>query len=843
MSDSNKNDPSENEIESPVDGPIPDWMRMATASSSSPSLTEETTPDWLKAIQSGKSPSKSEPAPEPAETEDSYAGMSDLERLLAEEGIDLGSVAEERPSGASGMSVRDWMISTSEDEMIRKKVGAEPLEEEEEALIPEPAETEDSYAGMSDLERLLAEEGIDLGSVAEERPSGASGMSVRDWMISTSEDEMIRKKVGAEPLEEEEEALIPEEPIPAAQPVQAKEDDKMVVEEDLPDWLREVDLEEETSAVPAPTTASGYDDKIVAEEDLPDWLRDTEEEPTPIEFGGDEGLPDWLRDTEEEEAEAPVGAAISEAGSEDDKMIVEDDLPDWLRDVEEEPASVSEPVAAVTAKDDKLVVEEDLPDWLRDVEEESLAPSFAETVAATEAGDLVAEEELPDWLRDVQEEEAEEIPVAAALETDEEDLMLDKDDLPDWLKEVQAEADKEPPVAEAMMAGTAAEFTDEDLPDWLREVEEEEVEPAASTPLLSGLDTSDRMIDEGLPDWLREVEEEETPEPEGVVANDGLVAREELPDWLSEVQTAEDEAFEPSEPSPEEPAEVVEEDLPDWLREVEEEVPVEALDLVEAEAETEGEVETEEMEVEPAVTAVAAPSLVSDSGLIEEEELPDWLRQVEETRDLAGEEEPEEAIAPALEEAAAPAVAAGVFATTEAVVEEAVVAEPEPEPVPVSVAPVASPLPQPVSTAEMPDWLKKLREGQEETPPTPAPIPTPVSVATAQPVVIPRPVAPEPAPVVAEVQPKAPVVDADKLLEMARIARAKGNLDESVSMYDNLIASGIHLDSVIEDMRQSIKAFPANHLLYQIMGDAMMKDGRLQAALDAYRQGLARLSK
>src|SRR5262245_15124033 len=109
MSDSDKNKPSENDIESPNEGPTPDWMRLATSGSGSPSLTEENTPDWLKKIRSGKNVPKQEPAPEPKKApppapkpsqEDPYAGMSDLERLLAEEGIELGSVAEERPEGS-----------------------------------------------------------------------------------------------------------------------------------------------------------------------------------------------------------------------------------------------------------------------------------------------------------------------------------------------------------------------------------------------------------------------------------------------------------------------------------------------------------------------------------------------------------------------------------------------------------------------------------------------------------------------------------------------------------------------------------------------------------------------
>jgi SsrA-binding protein len=58
MDDVNKNpeDEAENkEVESPVDGPTPDWMRLATsAGGSGSSLTEENTPAWLKSIRAGQ---------------------------------------------------------------------------------------------------------------------------------------------------------------------------------------------------------------------------------------------------------------------------------------------------------------------------------------------------------------------------------------------------------------------------------------------------------------------------------------------------------------------------------------------------------------------------------------------------------------------------------------------------------------------------------------------------------------------------------------------------------------------------------------------------------------------
>ncbi|RME97753.1 MAG: hypothetical protein D6768_18915, partial [Chloroflexi bacterium] len=143
-----ENDSDENEIESPVDGPTPDWMKMATASSSTPSLTEENTPAWLKGIQSGKS--FDEVAKPGSAASESDSGMSDLERLLAEEGVDLSAVEEERPEGAAGMSARDWMIATSDDEMIRKRIGAEEPAGE---APPDTTTTEEdagAFAGMSD---------------------------------------------------------------------------------------------------------------------------------------------------------------------------------------------------------------------------------------------------------------------------------------------------------------------------------------------------------------------------------------------------------------------------------------------------------------------------------------------------------------------------------------------------------------------------------------------------------------------------------------------------------------------------------------------------------------------
>ena len=46
---------------------------------------------------------------------------------------------------------------------------------------------------MSDIKRLLNEEGVDPDSVEEKRPESARGISARDWMIANADDELIRE--------------------------------------------------------------------------------------------------------------------------------------------------------------------------------------------------------------------------------------------------------------------------------------------------------------------------------------------------------------------------------------------------------------------------------------------------------------------------------------------------------------------------------------------------------------------------------------------------------------------------------------------------------------------------
>jgi tetratricopeptide (TPR) repeat protein len=162
---------------------------------------------------------------------------------------------------------------------------------------------------------------------------------------------------------------------------------------------------------------------------------------------------------------------------------------------------------------------------------------------------------------------------------------------------------------------------------------------------------------------------------------------------------------------------------------------------------------------------------------------PEWLGElVRDEEGLAELEEVEEEVAPA--EAAAPTLAEYVEV---AEAEEAPVAPPETEREPVEAAesPITRPL-EPLRAEDLPE-------------------------------------------------------NSDARLAMARAALNAGDWSEALMIYETLVASSELLDSVIEDMQTGVHRHADDVAGYQLLGDAFMKDGRLQDALKAYRTALAQL--
>jgi cytochrome c-type biogenesis protein CcmH/NrfG len=83
--------------------------------------------------------------------------------------------------------------------------------------------------------------------------------------------------------------------------------------------------------------------------------------------------------------------------------------------------------------------------------------------------------------------------------------------------------------------------------------------------------------------------------------------------------------------------------------------------------------------------------------------------------------------------------------------------------------------------------------------------------------------------------------DPDARLSMARGALETGDWSDALMIYETLVSSSEMLDSVIENLEFGVRRHPDDPAGYQLLGDACMKDGRLGAALEAYRTALSKL--
>ncbi len=497
-------------------------------------LPEDELPDWLKQIR-GEAPAAS-PKPAPPSTDLPEETVADIEEL---------------PPWLQDVPAEPYEPEEIESDAPESVSAAEPEPAMKDASEPVAAQAADD-GGKELWEQILADEGVSLDNVPEERPMGAEDMSVKDWMQSTA-DESAKRLAAAEtarPTSEPEPAEAATDERVVAQPAEPTAetaDDGMVVEAELPDWLKEEILPETEAETPSWLSDESI---IAAASDIPGVPAEPIE--AAIAEESDQTLPDWLKEDaspESEETEAKT--------------------PAWLGDesVVDTEKSVAKPEMATVA-DETVAEEEELPDWLKD------------DVASE------ADSELPSWLTDesvVAETIEDTVPMAAGGEPETEateDKMVVEEELPDWLREdVSAETDAtaETPAwltDESFVEEAAAEvveertvFDDEKLPDWLQEGEEKwaEAEAEIEVPADEAKIVAEAgPVEEELPDWLTE-EPDETAEP---------VAAVEAPAWLEEIATDE-KSVEP------------------------EEVPIEAAKTVKVEAEGGVAAAVEEAVVEP----------------------------------------------------------------------------------------------------------------------------------------------------------------------------------------------------------------------------------------------------
>jgi competence ComEA-like helix-hairpin-helix protein len=91
---------------------------------------------------------------------------------------------------------------------------------------------------------------------------------------------------------------------------------------------------------------------------------------------------------------------------------------------------------------------------------------------------------------------------------------------------------------------------------------------------------------------------------------------------------------------------------------------------------------------------------------------------------------------------------------------------------------------------------------------------------------------------VGELQPVESVVEAVDIhqvtLIQARNALIQGHSSQALAHYSNLIKAQQLLPDVIQDLNEALYRFPVDVSIWEALGDAHLRIGRLQDALDAY---------
>ncbi|WP_322800427.1 tetratricopeptide repeat protein [Thermoflexus sp.] len=83
--------------------------------------------------------------------------------------------------------------------------------------------------------------------------------------------------------------------------------------------------------------------------------------------------------------------------------------------------------------------------------------------------------------------------------------------------------------------------------------------------------------------------------------------------------------------------------------------------------------------------------------------------------------------------------------------------------------------------------------------------------------------------------------DHETRLAMARLLFNLGDTARAVREYQRLLRVASMRDTVIADLEQAVQLRPTDSRLWQVLGDAYQEAGKLQKALEAYRQALATL--
>ena len=824
-------------------GDIPDWLHGLDSESgaSFEDITSESTSqstgvtDFLKGLEK---PSPESPVKEPAAevAADADDGLPDWLNELA----DTQETVLDKPiTETADEGFPDWLNDLDE---TPETPTIQPVTE----MAAAPADAED---GLPDWLNELADthETILDEPVAEADDDDAG---LPDWLNN---------------LDKAPEAAI-EEPVAEMASTPSEDDDG------LPDWLNEL----------ADTAETTLDEPVAEADDdagFPDWLSDIDETPeaaveVPVaEVSAastddeEDGLPDWLNELT---SDIPVEELLAQAQSpeevqagspdwlaelaQDDKIAglnAEPDFPEWLTQPDQE-KTTAEP----TPKESVEEVEPAFPEWLspstdEPISEEESAQPILETPEIEDGTDMdfADADAAMAWLESLAAKQG--VPEEELLSTPEERSETP----PEWIRSLSEES--QPPATTDELPTERAKSTVEDFPDWLKDsanaeaipveelLPEAEVQPAEE--ILGPEESQQELgVDTDMPDWLK------TMETAPSIEIPDSTEQDTIPDWLAGIGTE-------SSPKPGADAEAE----TGWLDFDEEEVDSDEASGVESEAETvEIPAATEEGEMPGWLKAVSADMPEDQPGT--DDELPTWLRGVDDVADedatwirkFDGE-------LPQMETESLPEIDE---VSTEVEAEEREVDESPRKDIDDYIWQPA------VDEAAEGDSFKKLDlntaslvelerlpgmgfrraqlifshreaygsfssfeelqqiEGFDAE-----------TVNGLQEFIEIKAVSVEPTSTPASVKPDATIL-ADVVPEdehhakqiQAQQALAQGQISDAISTYEKLLKKGKRVDAIIADLEQASQNNPMNPEMAQVLGDAYMRSGKLQNALEQY---------
>lgn len=308
----------------------------------------------------------------------------------------------------------DWMgdLYNQEEEKSSTAELSENLVASE--LIPEQQQ-DDKLFNQEDIESIESEVPSWLDELGDENAS----------IPSPEPSPEIIKEITPEELDISAETFSKELDEKIQQPVESEQVGSL-----MPDWLSEIDSEDETSSIESPPPAPKFTPKADEEHpDIPDWLGDFQEEQVVQEADVETDSLAWLKSLAEKQV-AP-----------DDELFTLPEEPSQAQAPEEifTPVPEIEPIPESPA-DDELFTSAEEPIQAQAPEETFTPVPESELIPEISSDDETLSTEIPDWLSNLGDQEITKEPAASI-----EDLFTESEEEPKAsLEEIITESKEEP---------------------------------------------------------------------------------------------------------------------------------------------------------------------------------------------------------------------------------------------------------------------------------------------------------------------------------------------------------------------------------------------------------------